>query len=97
MLVDVFPQPAGFSFADAVSDDLGLGEPPLPPPFAVSYRVGSPVPNGDVMGTPVARWSRPLAAGRPLPELPLALDADTAVVVDLEATYHEAARRVYLD
>lgn len=97
MLVDVFPRPAGFSFADAVSDDLGLGEPPTPPPFAVSYRVGAPVPNGDAMGTPVAVWCRPLAAGRPLPELPLALDEAASVSVDLEATYREAARRVYLD
>lgn len=97
MLVDVFPHPAGFSFADAVSDDLGLGEPPIPPPFAVSYRVGSPVPVGDAMGTPVALWARRLEAGRPLPELPLILDEDQAVVIDLEATYHEAARRVYLE
>jgi hypothetical protein len=96
MLVDVFAQPAGFSFADAISDDLGLDAPPTPPPFAVSYRVGSPVPNGDAMGTPVAVWSRRMEAGRPLPELPLSLDESTAVVIDLEATYHEAAKRVYL-
>jgi hypothetical protein len=49
------------------------------------------------MGTPVARWSRPLAAGHPLPELPLILDEDTAVVIDLEATYYQAARRAYLE
>lgn len=97
MLVDVLPRPAGFSFADAVSDDLGLGEPPTPSPFAVSYRVGTPVPNGDAMGTPVGVWSRPLTVGQPLPELPLALDKDTSVVIDLETTYHQAARRVYLD
>jgi hypothetical protein len=97
MLVDVFPQPAGFSFADAISADLGLDAPPTPSPFAVSYRVGAAVPNGDEMGTPVAVWCRSLAAGQPLPELPLPLDDTTAVIIDLEATYHEAARRVYLD
>ncbi len=97
MLVDVFSQPAGFSFADAISADLGLDEPPTPSPFAVSYRVGGPVPNGDDMGTPVAVWLRPLVAGQPLPELPLPLDEDTAVVIDLEATYSQAAKRVYLD
>ena len=97
VLVNVFAQPAGFSFADEVSADLGLGEPPTPPPFAVSYRVGAPVPLGDAMGTPVAVWRRPLAAGRPLPELPLALDEDVAIVLGLEETYHQAARRVYLD
>jgi len=29
--------------------------------------------------------------------LPLALDEDTAVVIDLETTYSQAARRVYLE
>jgi hypothetical protein len=32
-----------------------------------------------------------------LPESPLALDEDQVVPIDLETTYHEAARRVYLD
>lgn len=95
MLVDVFARPAGFSFADALSADLGLGEEPLPSPLAVSYRVGASVPNGDAMGTAVAIWSRSLVVGQTLPELPLALDGE-AVVIDLEATYTEAARRVYL-
>ncbi len=95
MLVDVFARPSGFSFADTLSADLGLGEAPLPPPHAISYRVGSPVPNGDEMGTTVSIWSRSLAVGQSLPELPLAVETE-AVVIDLEATYHEAARRVYL-
>jgi hypothetical protein len=95
MLVDVFARPAGFSFADALSADLGLGEAPLPSPLAVSYRVGAAVPRDDEMGTAVAIWSRSLAVGQSLPELPLALDGE-AVVIDLEATYREAARRVYL-
>jgi hypothetical protein len=49
------------------------------------------------MGTQVAVWCRLLRAGQPLPELPLALDEDQAVVIDLETTYHQAARRVYLE
>lgn len=97
MLVDVFARPAGFSFVDSVSADLGLGEPPTPPPFALSYRVGAPVPSGDEMGTPVALWRRSLGVGGALPQLPLWLDEDTAVPVDLEATYSQAARRVHLD
>lgn len=97
MLIDVFAQPVGFSFADAISADLGLGEPPTPPPFAVSYRMGGLVPRDEEMGTRVAVWSRQLSAGQPLPELPLALDEDQSVVIDLERTYQEAARRVYLE
>jgi hypothetical protein len=97
MLVDVFSQPAGFSFADAISDDLGLGEPPTPSPFAVSYRVGGPVPFGDAMGTPIAVCQRALKAGQPLPELPLPLDQNTVVGIDLEATSAQAAKRVYLN
>lgn len=97
MLIDVFAQPAGFSFADAISADLGLGEPATPPPHAVSYRVGGPVPREQDMGTHVGVWCRRLEAGHLLPELPLALDEDKVVVLDLETTYHEAARRVYLD
>jgi hypothetical protein len=97
MLIDVFAQPAGFSFADAISDDLGLGEPATPPPHAVSYRIGGPVPRDEEMGTQAAVWRRLLRVGQPFPELPLPLDEDQAVFIDLEATYHQAARRVYLD
>jgi hypothetical protein len=48
------------------------------------------------MSTEIALWRRPLVVGQPLPELPLPLDQDQAVLIDLERTYHEAARRVYL-
>jgi hypothetical protein len=97
MLIDVFAQPAGFSFAGAISADLGLGEPPTPPPHAISYRVGGPMPRDEEMGTQIGVWCRLLTAGEPLPELPLALDEDQVVVIDLETTYQQAARRVYLD
>ncbi len=97
MLIDAFSQPTGFSFADAISADLGLGEPATPPPFANSYRVGGPVPRDEEMGTRIEIWRRLLKAGEPLPELPLALDQDQVVVLDLETTYREAAKRVYLD
>jgi hypothetical protein len=97
MLIDVFAQPPGFSFADAISADLGLGEPATPAPYALSYRVGAAVPRDEGMGTQVALWCRLLGAGQPLPELPLALDEDKLLVVDLDTTYREAARRVYLD
>ena len=97
MLIDVFPHPTGFSFADAISDDLGLGEPAAPPPHVVSYRVGGPVPREEEMGTRVGIWHRILRVGQPLQELPLALDDEQVVPIDLESTYLQATRRVYLD
>jgi hypothetical protein len=92
LLVDVLPRPAGFSFADALAQELGIDEPACPAPCAVSYRVGEPVPEGTV----VALWQRPLHIGQPLPTIPLALDTHQQVPIDLEHTYHEAARRAYL-
>lgn len=97
LLIDVFSQPAGFAFADAISEDLGLGEPATPSPHAITYRVGSTVPCDHEMGTQISLWRRLLKVGEPLPELPLPLDEDQAVVIDLESTYHQATRRVYLD
>jgi hypothetical protein len=93
LLIDVLPRPAGFSFADAVAADIGLAFPPCPVPFAVSFRVGEPVPEGTV----VAYWRRPLAVAAPLGTIPLALSVHEGVGIDLEHTYREAARRVYLD
>jgi hypothetical protein len=93
LLIDVLPHPIGFSFADAVAADVGLEQPPCPVPFAVSFRVGEPLPEG----TYVAVWRRPMAVGQPLPTIPLALTVHDAVLIDLEHTYREAARRVYLD
>ena len=93
LLIDVLPRPAGFSFADAVAAQVGVRLPPTPVPFAVSFRVGEPVPDG----TLVAYWRRPLAAGEPLPSIRLALTVHQSVVIDLESTYREAASLLYLD
>jgi hypothetical protein len=92
MLVDVLPRPAGFSFADAIAADLSFPQAACPVPFAVSYRVGEPVPEGTLL----AVWRRPLRVGDPLPTIPLALNVHQSIPVDLEHTYREAARRVYL-
>lgn len=97
MVVDVFARPPGFTFAEEISHDLLLGEPATESPFAVSYRVGATVPSGETMGTLMAVWSRPMTAGQALPQLPRALDDTQAVTIDLERTYSEAARRVYMD
>jgi hypothetical protein len=97
MLVDVLPRPRGYSFSDAITNGLGLELPPLPPPFAAVYRVGEVIPVGDDMGSLVGLWRRPLQVGQPLPTLPLPLSVHRAIPVDLEETYHRAAKRAYLD
>jgi hypothetical protein len=97
MLVDVLPRPRSFSFADAIAAALGLDAPPLPPPFAVAYRVGEVIPVKDDMGSLLELWRRPLQVGQPLPTLPLPLSVHQAVTIDLEETYHRAAKRAYLE
>src|ERR1043166_4378643 len=92
MLIDVLPRPEGFSFADALAANLGFVQAACPTPFAASYRVGEPVPEGTV----IALWQRQLTVGQPLPTIPLALD-EQQVPIDLEHTYQETARRAYLD
>lgn len=94
LLVDVHRRPAGFSFADRITSELGLTRPPLPAPHAVSYRVGGSAPAG---GRFLGIWRRPLAVGEPLPTLPLCLSADESVSVDLDGTYRRAAEAAYLD
>lgn len=92
MVIDVLPRPAEFSFADAIAANLRFEQPPTPVPFAVSYRVGEPVPEGTVL----AVWRRTMRVGEPLPELRLALTTTESVPIDLEHTYNEAAKRTYL-
>jgi hypothetical protein len=93
LLVDVHPRPPGFSFADDLAAVLEYVTPPLPPPFAVSYRVGV---HGSDLGQDLDVWRRVLTVGEPLPTLPLPLTREVAVRVDLEATYVRAAADAYL-
>jgi hypothetical protein len=93
VMVDVHRRPLGFSFADEIARELEMQEPPVPPPMAVSYRVGEPAANG---GRYLAIWRRPLTVGAPLPTIPLPLTVEQAVVLDLEATYARAAEDAYL-
>lgn len=92
LLIDVIPRPATFSFADALAENLHLEQPPLPVPFAVGYRVGESVPDGTLM----AVWRRPFRVGEPLASIPLALNLQESILIDLEYTYAQSARRVYL-
>ena len=93
LLVDVHRRPLGFSFPDRIAAALSMEWEPLPSPAAVSYRVGEPAPSG---GRFLAIWRRSLGPGASLPEIPLALDVDSHIVVDLERTYSAAAADAYL-
>jgi hypothetical protein len=94
LLVDVHPRPRRFSFADGIARMLGVpNQPALPPPMAVSYRVGEPAATG---GRFLAIWRRNLMVGAALPAMRLPLDVDLAVEVELEATYMRAAADAYL-
>jgi hypothetical protein len=94
LLVDVHRRPIGFSFANTISADLQMErEAPLPPPLAASYRVGEPAASG---GRLLAIWKRPLRVGEALPNLPLPLNTELAIDLDLEATYMRAAADAYM-
>jgi hypothetical protein len=93
MLIDVHRRPLAFSFADRIAEELHVTQPPCPAPLAVSYRVGEPAATG---GRILAIWRRPLAAGAPLPSLPLPLTDELSVSIDLEQTYARAAEDAYL-
>jgi len=56
----------------------------------------SPQGRGDGQGLQLETWAHPLTVGSPLPTLPLWLEADLCLPLDLEATYHAAcvARRI---
>ena len=68
VVIDVHRRPLGFSFADRIAEELHLEQPSVPPPMAVSYRVGEPAPTG---GRFLAIWPRPLSVGARLPTIPL--------------------------
>ena len=94
LIIDVLPRPLGFSFADQIAARLDLEQPEIRPPFAVSYRVGEPDPDG---GHFLALWRRPMVVGEPLPTIVLPLTVHRSVAVDLDRTYSAAAEDAYLD
>lgn len=96
LLVDVHPRPLGFSFADQIDEQLQMERKEraaLPPPFAISYRVGEPAASG---GRFLAIWRKPLGIGSPLPSIPLALSVERSLAIELESTYAAAAADAYL-
>jgi hypothetical protein len=94
MLVDVHRRPLGFSFVEAIAAEQQCRFPVGLPPHAVSWNVGGRTPEG---GQFLDGWYRSLAVGESLPTLPLALTTSKSLLIDLEHTYSEAARRAYLD
>jgi hypothetical protein len=94
LLVDVHRRPIGFSFADRIAQALSIDQASLPPPLAVSYRVGEPAATG---GSYLAIWRRALKVGTILPTLALPLTIDCTVWVDLERTYSAAAVDAYVE
>ncbi len=97
LLVDLLPRPTGFSFLQILGTALGLAIPATPTPFAVSSRVGDPIPNGIAESPVIAVWHRALQPGQPLPTLPLTLVSRQQLLVDLEQTYRSACEQAYLD
>jgi hypothetical protein len=94
LIVDVHSRPANFSFADQIAHEFDIfNQPSLPPPMAVSYRVGEPAATG---GRLLGIWRRPLKPNDPLPSIPLPLDVSLSIWVDLENTYVRAAADAYL-
>lgn len=93
LLVDVHRRPIGFSFSTAIANELQARLPSGQAPFAASYRVGEKAATG---GRYVAVWHRSLEPGQPLPSLPLPLDVERQISVDLEETYTRAAADAYL-
>jgi hypothetical protein len=78
LLVDVHPNPSEFGFGQLIL-------PPAPvAPSVLSYRAP---PQG---GYDFSPWQHGLSIGEPLPRVPLALDLEESVTVDLEATYSRA-------
>jgi hypothetical protein len=93
LLVDVHARPGGFSFHDRIATDLGLTTAAMPSPQAVSFCVGDIGPTG---GRELSLWRRPLTVGQALPVLPLPLQPNLAVPVELEPTYAASCRRAYI-
>jgi hypothetical protein len=93
LLIDVHRRPLEFSFADEIARELQISQPSLPPPYAISYRVGEPAASG---GRILGIWRRPLTVGQPLPSLPLSITLEINIPIDLEATYARAASDAYL-
>jgi hypothetical protein len=94
MLIDVHRRPLGFSFVEAMAAEVECQFPVGLPPHVVSWNVGGPTPEG---GQFLDGWYRALTVGEPLPSVPLSLNGERSLLIDLEHTYREATRHAYLE
>jgi hypothetical protein len=97
LLLDLLPRPVGFSFLDVLGAALGLAIPGTPAPFAVSFRIGDPIPTENAESPVIGVWHRALQTGQSLPVLPLILTSRQHLMIDLEQSYHAACEQAYLD
>jgi hypothetical protein len=88
LLVDVHPHPPEFGFGQLIAAELDQALPAPVAPSVLSYRAP---PQG---GYDFSPWQHGLSIGEPLPRVPLALDLEESVMVDLEATYSRATSDV---
>jgi hypothetical protein len=95
IIVDVVTSRKGNLHNDLI-DLLGLAAafrmPPKRTLYGVAYR-----PLQEAGAGRIETWPFALAVGRPLPTMPLSLEAESCVPVDLEAAYAEACRRRRVD
>jgi hypothetical protein len=77
---------------DLIGLDAALRMPGAPSLYAVAYRPLSEAGVGRI-----ETWPMPLAVGQTLPTVPLSLEAELCLPVDLEAAYVEACQRRRVD
>jgi len=93
LLVDVHRRSLEFGFGQLIAEGLGETLPAPAAPSALSYRVGAAAAQG---GRMLGVWQHALVIGEPLPPMPLPLNVDESVMVDLETTYSHAATDSYI-
>jgi len=94
IVVDVVTSRSGNlhdEIARLLSNDGSFLFPAGPSLYTTAYR---PIRRDKAEQTEV--WLAPVAVGRPLPVLPLALTAELCLPIDLEATYVDACRKLRL-
>ena len=77
---------------DLLELDAALKMPHQQSTYSVAYR-----PLHEMDADRIETWPVPLAVGKPLPTMPLSLEAEFCIPVDLEASYAEVCQRRRVD